>query len=289
MSTGIGGTKRENTSNEGFAKKVGIFEAKVIAINPTIEQYKSILGMELKDDSKAAEYLNERDGNTVLRVDFWLEDVKNGDKFKVNFFLENKERTNKDETKHQYINNVGSCSWASDVDDLPEWFSARDYRVAYVGEEDFYNFVRTWLCELDYRSDDTTLQIDWKKLMKGNVRDLKDQIDGDYCGNVGALATIITKEKDGEVKEYQGIYNKSFVPAYALKNFKLVDYSNSKVIEGLASKKSKDLKPHERFVLNVTGEYGCKDYYTFKEITDYNPDDNLVSSDAAISEEDSDY
>jgi hypothetical protein len=95
--------------------------------------------------------------------------------------------------------------------------------------------------------------------------------------------------KDGEVKEYQGIYNKSFVPAYALKNFKLVDYSSSKVVEGLASKRSKDLKPHERFVLNVTGEYGCKDYYTFKEITDYNPDDNLVSSDAAISEEDADY
>jgi len=287
--SGIGGTKRENTGSGEFAKKVGIFEAKVIAVNPTIEQYKSILGMELKDDSKAAEYLSERDGNTVLRVDFWLEDVKNGDKFKVNFFLENKERTNKDETKHQYINNVGSCSWASDESELPEWFSARDYRVAYVGEEDFYNFVRTWLCELDYRSDETTLQIDWKKLMKGNVRDLKDQVDGDYCGHVGALATIITKEKDGEVKEYQGIYNKSFVPAYALKNFKLVDYSSSKVIEGLASKKSKDLKPHERFVLNVTGEYGCKDYYTFKEITEYNPDDNLVASNAAISEEEGDY
>lgn len=287
--SGIGGTKRENTGNEGFAKKVGIFEAKVIAVNPTIEQYKSILGMELKEDSKAADYLSERDGNTVLRVDFWLEDVKNGDKFKVNFFLENKERTNKDETKHQYINNVGSCSWASDETDLPEWFAARDYRVAYVGEEDFYNFVRTWLCELDYRSDETTLQIDWKKLMKGNVRDLKDQVDGDYCGHVGALATIITKEKDGEVKEYQGIYNKSFVPAYALKNFKLVDYSSSKVIEGLASKKSKDLKPHERFVLNVTGEYGCKDYYTFKEITDYNPDENFVASDSVMSEDDADY
>lgn len=287
--SGIGGTKRENTGNFETTKKVGLLEARVIAINPTIEQFKSILGMELKEDSKAAEYLSERDGNTVLRVDFWLEDVKNGDKFKVNFFLENKERTNKDETKHQYINDIGSCSWAADVDDLPEWFSARDYRVAYVGEEDFYNFVRTWLCELDYRSGDTTLQLDWKKLMKGNVRDLKDQIDGDYCGNIGALATIITKEKDGEVKEYQGIYNKSFVPAYALKNFKLVDYSSSKVIEGLASKKSKDLKPHERFVLNVTGEYGCKDYYTFKEITDYNPDENFVASDSVMSEDDSDY
>jgi len=288
--SGIGGSKRENTGSGEFAKKVGLFEAKVVAVNPTIEQYKSILGMELKEDSKAAEYLSERDGNTILRVDFWLQDVKSNDYFKVNFFLEDKERTNKDGNKHQYINEVGSCSWAEDENDLPEWFAARDHRVAYVGEEDFYNFVRTWLCELDYRSEKTTLQIDWKKLMKGNVRDLKDQVNGEYCGNIGVLATVITKEKEGEVKEYQGIYNKAFLPAYTLKNFKLVDYTNSKTISALASKKSKDLKPHERFVLNVTGEYGCKDYYSFNELAEYNPDDNLVASDAThLSEEDSDY
>jgi hypothetical protein len=288
MSTGIGGTKREST-NEGFAKQVGLFEAKIIAINPTIEQYKDILGMELKEDSKAAEYLSERDGNTVLRVDFWLEDVKTGNKFKTNFFLENKERENKDATKQQYINNVGSCSWATDTDDLPEWFAAREYRQAYVGEEDFYSFIKTWLGELDYRNEETTLQIDWKKLMKGNVKDLKDQIDGEWACTIGALATVITKEKEGEVKEYQGIYNRAFLPAYTLKNFKLVDYSNSKVITGLAAKKSKELKPHERFVLSVVGEYGCKDYYTFKDITEYNADDNIASSDDTHTEEDEDY
>jgi hypothetical protein len=41
--------------------------------------------------------------------------------------------------------------------------------------------------------------------------------------------------------------------------------------------------------VNVIGEYGCKDYYTFKEIQDYNPDDNLVASDAYISDDGDDY
>ncbi len=288
--SGIGGNKRENTGNSGdFGKKIGIFEAKIVAINPTVEQFKDVLGMELKEDSKATEYLSERDGNTVLRIDFWLEEIKNADKFKVSFFLEDKKRENKDGSKQQFINNVGSCSWAADENDLPDWFKGRDYRQAYVGEEDLYNFVRTWLCELDYRSEDTTLQIDWKKLMKGNVRDLKDQIGGEYCGNVGAMAIVIIKEKDGESKEYQGIYSKSFFPSYALKNFKLVDYSSPKVIETLAGKKSKDLKPHEKFVLNVVGEYGCKDVYSFKELADYNAEDHFVASDDVMSEEDSDY
>jgi len=286
----IGGKKRENTGNGGdFKKFVGLFEAKVIAVNPTAEQFKDVLGMEIKEDSKATEYLSERDGNTVLRVDFWLEEVKNQDKFKVSFFLEDKERDNKDGTKQQYINEIGMCSWADDVNNLPEWFSNRDYRQANVGEEDLYNFLRTWLCELDYRHADTTLTLEWKKLMKGNVRDLKDQVGGEWCGNVVASAIVITKEKDGEVKEYQGIYNRAFLPAYSLKNFRLVDYSDRKIVAGLQSKKSKDLKPHERFVLNMSGEYGCKDYYTFTDLREYNPDDNLVASDKVISDDGSDY
>ena len=285
----IGGKKREQSQND-FTKKVGLFEAKVLAINPDTEEYKDLLGMELKEDSKAVEYLGtSKDGNTTLRVDVWLEDVKSKDKFKATFFLENKEKENKDGTKKQYINSIGSCSWADDINNLPTWFSARECRVAYVGEEELYNFLRTWLGALDYRDAETTLQLDWKKMMKGNVKDLKDQIDGEWCTSVVALATIRTVIKDEETKEYQGVYNKAFLPDYTLKQFRLVDYSNSSVLSGLRSKKSKDLKPHERFVLNVTGEYGCKDYFIFKDLREYNSDDNLVASDAVISDDGADF
>ena len=287
----IGGKKRENTGGGDFSKKVGLFEANVIAINPTAEEFKDILGMELKEDSKAAEYLGEtKDGNNYLRVDFWLEEVKNKDKFKVSFFLEDKERENKDQTKNQYINSIGMCSWAADENDLAEWFTkGRDFRVAYTGEEDLYNFMRTWLSELDYRDADTVLQLEWKKLMRGNVKDLKDQIDGEWAKSVVALATVIVKEKDGESKEYQGIYNKAFVGGYSLKQFRLVDYGDRRIQESLKNKKPRDLKAHEKFVMNIIGEYGCKDYYTLKDLQDYNADDNLVASDAHISDDGSDY
>jgi hypothetical protein len=289
--SGIGGNKRQQSSGEStFSKKVGLFEANVIAINPTIEEFKDKLGIELKEDSKAADYLGmSQDGNKTLRVDIWLEEVKSKDKFKAVFFLENKERENKDGSKKQYINSVGSCSWADDENNLPKWFTERDVRVANVGEEDLYNFMRTWLGNLDYRDAETTLQLDWSKLMKGNVKDLRDQINGEWCTNVVALATVKTVEKDGDIKEYQGIYNKGFLPAYTLKQFRLVDFSNSTILKGLREKKSKDLKPHERFVLNVTGEYGCKEFYTFKDLAEYNADDNLVASDRVLEEDDSDF
>ena len=288
----IGGKKKEQSQGQQteYAKKVGLFEANVIAINPTMEWYKDILGMELKEDSKAVEYLGKsQDGNTTLRVDFWLEEIKKKDKFKVTFFLEDKERTNKDETKKQYINNIGTCSWADDANNLPDWFAGRDYRVAFTGEEDLYNFVKTWLGNLDYRDAETTLQIDWKTLMKGNLKDLKSQIDGEYCTTVVALATIKTVVKDDDTKEYQSVYNKGFLASYNLKQFRLVDYSNPSVLNSVRSKKSKDLKPYERFVLGVTGEYGCKDFYILKDMKEYNSGDNLVASDAVISEDGADY
>lgn len=286
----IGGKKREVTSLPEFTKKVGLFEARVLAINPTAEEYKDLLNIELKEDSRSVEYLGtSNDGNTTLRVDVWLEDVKSKERFKVTFFLENKQKENKDKTKKQYINAVGTCSWSDDPNNLPEWFSNRDYRVAFVGEEELYNFLRTWLGNLDYRDAETTLQIDWKKLMKGNVKDLKEQVDGELATTFVAMATIKTVIKDDESKEYQSIYNKAFLPAYSLKNFRLVNYSDERVLETLRSKKSRDLKPHERFVVNITGEYGCKEFYILKDLKDYNADDNLVSSDKAISDDGSDY
>lgn len=286
----IGGKKREQTESVDYAKKVGMFEANVIAINPDAEQYKDVLGMELKEDSKATEYLGEsKDGNTTLRVDIWLQNIKDESKYKATFFLEDKQKTNKDESKKQYINNIGNCSWAANVKDLPEWFSSRDYRIAYVGEEELYNFLKIWLGALDQRDVDAVLELDWKKLMKGNVKEIANQIDGELCTPVGTLATIKTVFKEDESKEYQSIYNKGFFPTYFMKFFRLVDYSNEKVLSVLKNKKSKDLKPYERYILNLTGEYGCKDFFIINDLKDYDPEMNLVASDKVLAEDDADY
>ena len=291
MST-IGVVKRESTNTESkFNKKVGLFEANVIAINPTNEEYKDVLGIELGEDSKATNYLGEtRDGNTYLRVDVWLQEVKNKENFKVSFFLEDRERENRDQTKKQYINSVGMTSWADDENNLFDWFKEnREYRVAFIGEEDLYDFLRTWLGQLDYRKAETTLALDWPKLMRGNVKDLKDQVDGEWCNSIVALATVVTKERDGETVEYQGVYNKAFLSGYTMRQFRLVDYTDPKIVNQLKSRKPRELRPHERFVVKVSGEYGCKDYYILKEIEDYNAEDNLVASDDYISEDGADY
>jgi hypothetical protein len=286
----VSGSKRENTGSVDFVKKVGFFEGRVIAINPTPEEFKSVLGIDLPEDSKSAEYLGvSSDGTTKVRASVWLEDVKTGDKFNVGFFMEDNKRANKDGTKKQYINNIGIATWADSEDNLPTWFTAREYRVAYVGEAEFVELLRTWLGGLNFKDESSELMLDWKKIIKGNFKEWKDEIGGDFCQTVGALATVRTVDKEDGPKSYQGVYNKAFFPGYSIKYLRLVDYNDQSVIRTLSFKKSKELKMHERFILNVVGEYGCKDFYTFKELHDYNPEDNLVESDKAITSDGDDY
>jgi len=286
---GVQGTKRENQFNN--ERYVGLGEVKVIAINPDTEEYKDLLGIELKEESKATEYIGEsKDGNTTLRIDVWVECAKlKGKKDKITFFLEDKQKINKEDTKKQYINTLGSCSWADDPNNLPDWFTKRDYRNAYNGEEEFCNFLRTWLGGLNFMLDSASLSLDWKSLMKGNIKEWRVQIGGEFSVPFIALYTVKTVDKGGEVKEYQSIFNKAFLPSYSLKNFRLIDYNKDEVLEPLKKKKPKELKPHEKFVVIVKSEFGCRDSYTLKDVKEYNSEEFLVASNSPISEGDPSY
>lgn len=295
----IGGNVREE-KNFDFGKKIGIFEANVISINPDKEEYeKKQLGRPLEENEEL-EYLSEsEEGNQKLRIDVYVEDVnekvEEGEtkrRYKIAYFLENKERENKDATKKQYINSVGITSWADSPNNLPEWFTGeegyeRDYRVANSGEEELYSFLTSWLGKLDLKSKDSELELDWKKLMKGNVKELKDQIDGDFNSTFLALATVRVKESPEGIKEYQSVYNKVFFPTYVMRNFRLVDYDSDEKLQALEAQSKK--KFWEKLILQLKGEYGCRDLFILKPLMDYDAESFIASSSKPLDESDASY
>ena len=293
----IEGKAREKVNFESAPKYVGLAEVRVIAVNPDAEEFEEMTGNPPKEDSKQFDYLGDsKDGNTSLRVDFWVEEVKTRkrdddtevhEKFKVTFFLEDKNRENKEGTRTQYINHVGVCSWADDPNNLPEWFKKGDYRVAKNGEEQLYNFVRMWLSKLDLRDDSAVLDLEWKKLMRGNVKELKGLINCEYADNIIIPVTIKTVDKDGEPAEYQNVWNGGFLHPYNMKFFRNVDYSDPAKLDALRAKKPRDLKPHERFVVDITHpEHGCRDFYLLKDLKVYDPSENVAASNAVIIQSD---
>ena len=291
----IGGKEREQVEFQEYKLHVGLFETTVIAINPDKEEYeKKQLGRPL-DEGKELEYLSEsEEGNAKLRIDVYLEDVnekvEDGQfkkRYKIAYFLENKERENKDQTKYQYINCVGTTSWADSPNNLPDWFKERDFRVAKSGEDELYTFVTSWLGKLDFKNAETTVELDWKKLMKGNVKELKDQIDGDWNSTFLALATVRVKETPEGIKEYQSVYNKAFLPVYTMKTFRLIDFDNDEVLVKLQAKPKK--KFYEKIILDIKGEYGCNDLFLLKPLMEYTPDEFVASGNEAMAEEDASY
>jgi len=300
----IGGVKRENVNFESEELEVGLGEYKVILINPSIEEYKEVLGREgMKEDSKVFEYLGEtKEGDTQLRIDVWGEHVKTKKKKKVVFFLVNKQRENtikegEESTKvkkYQFINVQGTTSWATSHEALPAWFKKHEFRKAFVGEGEFYDFVKTWLGNLDFRNPESTILVEWKQLMKGNVKAFREQINGEWAVPFVWLNIVRAVDKDGEIKHYPGVYSRDFLPAYTLKQFRLVNFADPAILAQLQAKADsedpevrKQLKNYQKFVLNVTNsEYGCKDFYILGDVKEYDPSKNPMSTGAPIIKDD---
>jgi hypothetical protein len=270
-----------------FVKKTGFFEGEVIAINPDREKLEKILGTTLEKDP---EYLSTDENGTVkLNLVAWVRDVKGGELRNIRFFLKDVLRENKDKTKRQYINDVGMTTWADTEKNLPEWFTSRQYRVAHEGEEELYNFAVTWLNKLDTRDVETILSFDWSKLMKGNVKEIADQIAGEYSGTICCLVTMRTTDKEGQPMEYEQVYNKEFLPGYAMKQIRLRKIDENFVDSAKATEKKKRSKL-QKFVLSVTdAQYGVKDQFTLGELTPYDPSKNITAGNSPIADEDSSY
>ncbi len=250
-----------------YNKYVGIFNAYVVAVNPTKEELGKLLGTTVEKDPEYTG-MNSETGAKKLTVSFWLKEELKGHLFNVRFNLEDTVVQSKS-GKTQFINNIGVTSYAEDKSQIPDFVTAggRDIRSAKKGEELLYKFLRNWLSNLNYEDSFTELTIaDWKKFISGKVGELKDAISTFDKQTIVALATIRTAD-DG--KEYQAVYSYEFLPSWAIDCFN--------------GKNTKSYKSIDRFIQKVEDrDYGCKDYYEIVPLKEYDPSKNIISSNSPI-------
>ncbi len=256
------GTPKEQKS---YTKYVGLFTAEVVAVNPNKAELEKLLGTTIDKDP---EYTgsNSQNGAKKVTLSFWLKEETKGCLLNVRFGLEDVVMVSKT-GKTQFINSVGSTSYAEDKSQLPGFFTenGRTVRPAKKGEELLYKFLRDWTC-LPWDDPNTELMLDdWKKLINGNTQELRAAISNYKNQATGALATIRTTD-DG--KEYQAVYSYEFLPAYAVK-----EYLNGN---------KKGYKNIDKFISKVCDrEYGCKDYYKLCAFKEYDPTENVVNNTSA--------
>lgn len=321
-------TVTERTLRTGWA------ESRVIAVNPTADELEKI-GIAAEEEPN---YQKEKDGETITWIDFWMEELKTGYKYKRTFFLQDtpaktspKEDQKDFVEKTQYVNQIGDNAWAVNKKELKEGFlkfrkkvkgsdeyeigGDKVFRVAKKGEADLMTFIKMWMSGCDFRDEETNILLDMKKIFNGNFKEIKEQVDGEfttsdrngkeYPSTIVDLLEVKTVVKDGEPRDYQSVWRRP-IAGWMMKTIRNTKFTkeniakwkadNDKMAEwNKAGKKGKSpegarwLKDYEKLAVEIsTGEHRSKNFYSLELAHEYDPNQNFVSSGAAVTTEGSD-
>lgn len=223
------GKESKEFSNELY---VGVAPVSVLAVNPTAAELSKIYDREIENEPDYKSEI-EIDGakTNQTRIDFIVkvDEEKTGINCisKISFFVANKIRGNKDNTKIQIIDKYGRTAWATreefEARQIPQYASGpanidADYRGCYIGEEDLTNFVinylglppvmnyknGNWVMSENPQESEARFDIDSiNNILKGDVKDLKDIINYQPNNKVKALFGV----RHSNNNTYQTVYS----------------------------------------------------------------------------------
>ena len=268
-------------SSEGGSIKryIGVASVFVLAVNPLKEELEKLYGRTLEN---APEYIGEAEvSNTKvpqIRLDFIAK--ADPDKYfdaanqplnfvsKVSLFIRRSYRYNKDNTKVQVIDKYGRTAWVTieqaKAHEVPVYSNGpanidKDYRPAYIGEEELIKFLIAYLnipsCQRYV--DGKWVMNDADKLSDSEAS--LEHIEDYFKGDVSELRTIIGYQPNNKVKVLFGIRNtddnKQYQTVYTrmfLKNG-VSDYS----------KLDKDVKQTQESGAMSSSEFDCTELHEY--------------------------
>lgn len=255
----------------------GVGSVFVVGVNPNKAELEKLYDRELDKDP---EYLTEKDGVTSARIDFIIKTdptakCSNGIELltKFSMFIRNEYRFNKDKTKVQVIDKYGRTAWVTKEQaknhEIPVYKNGpanidKDYRPAYVGEEDITNFlklflgisnVEKWVKNeatgrrevvglVDNPQDCECRLENIEDYFKGKFNEIKDAINLMPNNKIKVLFGVRTTD---EGKQYQDVYTRKF-----LSNTVSV---YDKLSEDVQNNKDNGAYPNTEFVINDLQEY----------------------------------
>ena len=255
----------------------GVGSVFVVGVNPNKSELEKLYDRELDKDP---EYLTEKDGVTSARIDFIIKTdptakCNNGIELltKFSMFIRNEYRFNKDKTKVQVIDKYGRTAWVTKeqakAHEIPVYKNGpanidKDYRPAYVGEEDITNFlklflgisnVEKWVKNeatgrrevvglVDNPQDCECRLENIEDYFKGKFNEIKDAINLMPNNKIKVLFGVRTTD---EGKQYQDVYTRKF-----LSNTVSV---YDKLAEDVQNNKDNGAYPNTEFVVADLQEY----------------------------------
>ena len=255
----------------------GVGSVFVVGVNPNKAELEKLYDRELDKDP---EYLTEKDGVTSARIDFIIKTdptakCSNGIELltKFSMFIRNEYRFNRDKTKVQVIDKYGRTAWVTKeqakAHEIPVYKNGpanidKDYRPAYVGEEDITNFLKLFLgisnVEKWVKNEATGRRevvglVDNPQDCECRLENIEDYFKGKFNEIKGAInlmpnnkiKVLFGVRTTDEGKQYQDVYTRKF-----LSNTVSV---YDKLAEDVQTNKDNGAYPNTEFVVADLQEY----------------------------------
>lgn len=232
----------ESKEAQEFKRYIGVAPVFIKAVNPNKAEHEALFNTTLEEAPNYLSTVNDQDGNTIQSARIQL--VLQPDTEKVGFemplitmalFIQNRPRVGAASGKTQVIDKYGRTAWATPEDlaahRIPVYSNGpadidKDYRPAYVGEEELMAFVKAYLCIPDVTTWDPNLRKmvpntkvkpeececrfdNLSGLFKGDFSEIKDALGFQPTNKVKVLLGVRTDQKTGRL--YQTVYTKRFL------------------------------------------------------------------------------
>lgn len=255
---------RGNESQEAreFKRYIGVAPVFIKAVNPNKKEHEALFNTTLEE---APNYVGsvEVDGNDVANARIQV--VFQPDVEKIGFemplvtmalFLQNRPRVGANSGKTQVIDKYGRTAWATPEElathAIPVYSNGpadidKDYRPAYVGEEELMEFVKAYLCIPSINTWDANLKKmvpntkvkpeececrfdNLDKIFKGDFSEIKDALGFQPTNKVKVMLGVRTSD-DGKL--YQAVYTRKFLRNSST-NFSSLDKELQEMIKNAA-------------------------------------------------------
>lgn len=232
----------ESKESQEFKRYIGIAPVMIKAINPSKKEHEELFSTTLDSDPENISVVTDNDGNEFQSARIQVIFQPDTDKIGIEMplvtmalFIQNRARIGANSGKTQVIDKYGRTAWVTQEElashAIPVYSNGpanidKDYRPAYVGEEELMEFVKTYLCipsptvwdnnlkkqvpndkvkpeECECRFDNLD------KIFKGDFSEIKEALGFQPTNKVKILLGVRTDTNTGRL--YQTVYTKKFL------------------------------------------------------------------------------
>lgn len=273
---------KESTDGTSFKRYIGIAPCFVKSVNPSKEELEKAFNTTLE---KAPEYVGtqdvDEDGQKVKYPNARITFLVHPDPERVGFdaglisvslFVRKQFRFNKDKSKVQVIDKYGRTAWATAEEvknhQIPMYTNGpanldKDFRPAYVGEEDLTNFIIAYLnipSVMRYNKNEK------KWYMVENPEDSEcrlDHIEDYFKGDFSELREILSYQPENKLKILFGVRtgddSKQFQATYNQMFLKNSNNDYTKLEEDVKSRKEAGSYSTTEFLIADFREYSVEE------------------------------